>query len=52
VPVSDLDVKRVLRLAYRRQASLSYAAKAFLRTIKNLAKVHGPPFYFHAERAG
>ncbi len=52
VPVSDLDVKRVLRLAYRRQASLSYAAKAFLRTLKNLAKVHGPPFYFHAERAG
>ena len=52
VPVSDLDVKRVLRLAYRRQAALSYAAKAFLRTLKNLAKVHGPPFYYHAERAG
>jgi DNA-binding transcriptional LysR family regulator len=52
VPVSDLDVKRVLRLAYRRQATLSYAAKAFLRTLKNLAKVHGPPFYYHAERTG
>jgi DNA-binding transcriptional LysR family regulator len=52
VPVAELDVKRVLRLAYRRQATLSYAAKAFLRTLKHLAKVHGPPFYYHGERAG
>jgi DNA-binding transcriptional LysR family regulator len=52
VPVADLDVKRVLRLAYRGQATLSYAAKAFLNTLKNLAKVHGPPFYYHIERAG
>ena len=52
VPVDELDVRRVLRLAHRRQAALSYAAKAFLRTIKSLAKEHGPPFYYHVERAG
>ena len=52
VPVDELDVRRVLRLAYRRQAPLSYAAKAFLNTLKTLAKVHGPPFFYHVERAG
>ena len=50
VPVVELDVKRVLRLAHRRQTTLSYAAKAFLNTLKTLAKVHGPPFFYHAER--
>jgi DNA-binding transcriptional LysR family regulator len=52
VPVPELDLKRVLRLVYRRQATLSYAARAFLLTLKSLAKEHGPPFYYHAERAG
>ena len=52
VPVAELDVKRVLRLAHRRQATLSYAARAFLATLRNLAKLHGPPFYYHVERAG
>jgi hypothetical protein len=42
----------VLRLAHRRQATLSYAARAFLRTVKALAKEQGPPFYYHVERAG
>ena len=32
VPVDELEVKRVLRLVHRRQATLSYAARAFLRT--------------------
>jgi DNA-binding transcriptional LysR family regulator len=50
VPVDELEMRRVLRLAHRRRAALSYAATAFLRTLKNLAKVHGPPFYYHAER--
>jgi len=50
VPVPELDLKRVLRLVYRRQATLSHAAKAFLHTLKSLAKQHGPPFYYHAER--
>ena len=52
VLVDELEVRRVLRLAYRRQTALSYAAKAFLNTLKTLAKVHGPPFYYHVERAG
>jgi DNA-binding transcriptional LysR family regulator len=51
VPVAELDVKRVLRLAYRRQATLSYAAKAFLHTLKTLAEKNGPPFFYHVERA-
>jgi DNA-binding transcriptional LysR family regulator len=52
IPVDELEIKRVLRLVYRRQASLSYAATAFLRTLRRLAKEQGPPFYYHVERAG
>jgi DNA-binding transcriptional LysR family regulator len=52
VTVDELEVKRVLRLVYRRQATLSYAARAFLRTVRALAQEQGPPFYFHVERAG
>lgn len=52
VPVDELEMKRVLRLVHRRQATLSYAARAFLRTVKSLAEEQGPPFYYHLERAG
>ena len=52
VPVDELEMKRVLRLVHRRRASLSYAATAFLGTVKRLAREQGPPFYFHVERAG
>jgi DNA-binding transcriptional LysR family regulator len=52
VSVDELEVRRVLRLAHRRQATLSYAAKAFLNTLKKLAKTHGPPFFYHVESAG
>ncbi len=52
VPVEELDVRRVLRLAHRRQGTLSYAAKAFLHTLRNLAQEKGPPFFYHVERAG
>ena len=52
VPVDELEARRVLRLVHRRQATLSYAARAFLRTVKALAKQQGPPFYFHVERGG
>jgi DNA-binding transcriptional LysR family regulator len=52
VKVDELDVRRVLRLVYRRQAALSYAAKAFLHTLRTMAKEQGPPFYYHVERAG
>jgi DNA-binding transcriptional LysR family regulator len=50
VPVDELEMKRVLRLVHRRQATLSYAAQAFLRTVRTLAKEQGPPFYFQVER--
>ncbi len=52
VSVDELDVKRVLRLVHRRQATLSYAARAFLGTVKAMAAEQGPPFYYHVERAG
>ena len=52
VRVDELEVRRVLRLAHRRQSSLSYAAKAFLHTVKTLAQEQGPPFFYHVERAG
>jgi DNA-binding transcriptional LysR family regulator len=51
VPVDELDVRRVLRIAHRRYGTLSYAAKAFLHTLRTLAKEHGPPFFYHVERA-
>jgi DNA-binding transcriptional LysR family regulator len=52
IAVDELEVKRVLRLVCRRQATLSYAATAFLRTIRTLAREKGPPFYYQAERNG
>jgi DNA-binding transcriptional LysR family regulator len=50
VPVDELEARRVLRLAHRKQATLSYAARAFLRTVRDLAKEKGPPFYYQVER--
>jgi DNA-binding transcriptional LysR family regulator len=52
VTVDELEIRRVLRLVHRRQATLSYAASAFLRTVRALAQEVGPPFYYHVERAG
>jgi DNA-binding transcriptional LysR family regulator len=52
VRVDELEVRRVLRLAHRRQGTLSYAAKAFLHTLRTMAAEKGPPFYYHVERAG
>jgi DNA-binding transcriptional LysR family regulator len=52
VRVDELVVRRVLRLAHRRRAALSYAAKAFLQILRKLATEQGPPFFYHVERAG
>ena len=52
IPVDELEARRVLRLVHRRQVTLSYAARAFLGTLRSLAEEHGPPFYYHVERAG
>lgn len=51
VPVDELEMKRVLRLVHRRNTTLSYAAQAFLRTVRTLARDQGPPFYYHVEKA-
>jgi DNA-binding transcriptional LysR family regulator len=50
VTVTELEMKRVLRLVHRRHGTLSYAATAFLRTIRALARHKGPPFYYHVEK--
>jgi DNA-binding transcriptional LysR family regulator len=52
VAVDELEMKRVLRLVHRRQTTLSYAARAFLTTVRALAREQGPPFYYHVERVG
>jgi DNA-binding transcriptional LysR family regulator len=52
VKVDELEVKRVLRLVHRRQATLSHAALAFLRTVRTMARDQGPPFYYQVERTG
>jgi DNA-binding transcriptional LysR family regulator len=52
VAVDELEMKRILRLVHRRRATLSYAARAFLKTVRSLAEGQGPPFYYHVERAG
>jgi len=51
VPVPELEMKRVLRLVHRRQGILSYAATAFLKTVRELARRNGPPFFYHVEKA-
>ena len=50
IPVDELEIHRVLRVAHRRQATLSYAARAFLLTLRKLARRHGPPFAFQVEK--
>jgi DNA-binding transcriptional LysR family regulator len=48
--VTELEMKRVLRLVHRRLGTLSYAATAFLQTVRSLARQQGPPFYYHVEK--
>ncbi len=50
VSVTELEMKRVLRLVHRRQGALSYAATAFLQSVRALARSHGPPFYYHVKK--
>jgi DNA-binding transcriptional LysR family regulator len=52
VPVDELEMRRVLRLVHRRQITLSYAAREFLRTVRTLAQERGAPFHYQVERAG
>uniref|UniRef100_E6QI63 Transcriptional regulator, LysR family n=1 Tax=mine drainage metagenome TaxID=410659 RepID=E6QI63_9ZZZZ len=50
IPVDELEVRRLLRIAHRREAKLSHAATAFLRTVREFAREAGPPFHYQAER--
>jgi DNA-binding transcriptional LysR family regulator len=50
VPVPELQMERKLRLVYRRQASLSHAALAFLKVVEAYAAAHGDPYCFLPER--
>jgi len=48
--VPELQIERKLRLVYRRQASLSHAALAFLKVVETYAAAHGDPYCFQPER--
>jgi DNA-binding transcriptional LysR family regulator len=50
VRVKELQIERKLRLVYRKQASLSHAALAFLRVVEEYAAAQGDPYSFSAER--
>lgn len=50
VAVPELHVERKLRLVYRKQATLSHAARAFLKVVEEHAEKEGDPFCFVAER--
>ena len=52
VEVPELEMARRLRLVYRRQATLSHAAVAFLKVVEAYARLHGDPFCFVREREG
>ncbi len=50
VEVAELQMVRRLRLVYRRQATLSHAAVAFLKVVETYAGLHGDPFCFVRDR--
>ena len=50
IPIPELQLERKLRLVYRRQATLSHAARAFLTVVETYAARRGNPFCFVAER--
>ncbi len=51
VKIRELQIERKLRLVYRKQASLSHAALAFLKVVEAFAEAHGEPYCFQAERS-
>ena len=52
VKVPELELRRVLRLVYRRRFTLSAAAEAFLDSLREMARRMGPPFYYQPEGPG
>jgi DNA-binding transcriptional LysR family regulator len=49
VRIKELQLERKLRLVYRRQASLSHVAMAFLGIVEAYAKAHGDAYCFVPE---
>lgn len=52
VKIKELQIERKLRLVYRKQATLSHAALAFLKVVERFAAAHGAPYSFTSERTG
>ncbi len=50
IPVKELQLKRRLRLIYRRDANLSHAARAFLKVAEAVAHEQKGRYRFHRER--
>ncbi len=50
IPVADLKLERRLRIVYRKHASLSHAARAFLKVAENMASVDSGRYTFQPER--
>src|SRR6202011_2074740 len=50
IPVRELRLHRKLRLIYRKSASLSHAARAFLKVAEAAAVTHGDRYRFQRER--
>jgi DNA-binding transcriptional LysR family regulator len=50
VPVRDLHIERKLRLVYRKNASLSHAARAFLTVAEAMASEHKGRYLYQSER--
>jgi DNA-binding transcriptional LysR family regulator len=50
IPVRDLRLERRLRLVYRKSASLSHAARAFLKLAETMATRHGGRYLYQPER--
>jgi len=46
VRIKELQIERKLRLVYRRQATLSHAARAFLEVVEAYSAAHGDPYRF------
>lgn len=49
IPIKELRVERKLRVAYRRGAPLSHAARAFLKLVEKRAQDKGSGFLFQKE---
>ena len=48
IRVKELQMERKLRLVYRRHATLSHAAVAFLKVVEGYATAHGDPYTYQA----